>query len=500
MPVGVHLVAAAFILIAAGYAVSVPAWNNPDEPAHFNYVREIAEHGTLPILRQGAWDAELLERLKASKFRDADVDSITYEAHQPPLYYALAAPVYLASSALPPSQRILALRGVSVALGTALVYMTARLALLVAPGRPDVALIAAGFVAFLPMHTYMAAAVNNDALSNLIGAAILLAVVTGLRRGFAWHAPILLGGLIGLALITKTTTYALFPVALAAFVYQRRWLARRPWPTVCRELTFVAGITLLVSGWWFARNGAIYGWDDLLAMRRHDEVVVGQLRSADPAAPALEARLRTTYESFWGIFGWMGIPLQEQAYAAYTALALLVVLGAPALMAHPPDPSDAPSRRAPAPDQGSSRVPLIVLFGAVLAMAVALAAYNREFVQSQARYLFPSLAGIGSLVALAVTSLGQVAPRRWPIAAALMASAPAAAAGLVAIAASSPLRGGIPWGLLAIATSLAIVFAVGITEARRFPWARMAGSAISVAGLAWADFALLLSVAIPAFR
>ena len=33
-----------------------PAWQNPDEPAHYNYIAHIAEQGALPVLQSGDYD------------------------------------------------------------------------------------------------------------------------------------------------------------------------------------------------------------------------------------------------------------------------------------------------------------------------------------------------------------------------------------------------------------------------------------------------------------
>src|SRR5262245_46007342 len=85
----------AYGYLAVGYARATPRWNNPDEPAHVNVVRQIATTGTLPVLAEGDWDQSLLDRLTSSWFpNDYEVEGIRYEGHQPPLYYLLAAPVY----------------------------------------------------------------------------------------------------------------------------------------------------------------------------------------------------------------------------------------------------------------------------------------------------------------------------------------------------------------------------------------------------------------------
>ena len=57
------LIVIAYLAIASLYAVRVPAWQAPDEPAHYNYVHELASTGQLPVLRMGDYDQAYLEQL-----------------------------------------------------------------------------------------------------------------------------------------------------------------------------------------------------------------------------------------------------------------------------------------------------------------------------------------------------------------------------------------------------------------------------------------------------
>src|SRR3989442_8404486 len=112
------LILGAYLVVATLYAARVPPYNAPDEPAHANYVREIAGRGALPVLRPGDWDADLLERLKAARFpAGSDVSAIRYESHQPPLYYLLLAPLARATAGASERDQIVALRLGSAAIG-----------------------------------------------------------------------------------------------------------------------------------------------------------------------------------------------------------------------------------------------------------------------------------------------------------------------------------------------------------------------------------------------
>ena len=88
-------VAATFIValglaLSSHYAIQTPAWQYPDEPAHYNYALNLASSGQLVEIEAGDWDQERLEWLKANRFpAGEDLGWIQYENHQPPLYYVL---------------------------------------------------------------------------------------------------------------------------------------------------------------------------------------------------------------------------------------------------------------------------------------------------------------------------------------------------------------------------------------------------------------------------
>ena len=81
----VLLILAGYLVAAACYAVWTPAWQVPDEPAHYNYARFLAENGRFPVLQAGDYPHSYLEEIKARRFPpDMSIDPIRYESHQPP--------------------------------------------------------------------------------------------------------------------------------------------------------------------------------------------------------------------------------------------------------------------------------------------------------------------------------------------------------------------------------------------------------------------------------
>lgn len=399
----------AYLLLAAAFAALTPAWQNPDEPAHYNYAAQVARAGCCPVIELGDWDSAYLDELKAARFapeRLALLDTIQYEDHQPPLYYLLAALVYQLSGG-----SLLALRLFSALLGAGVVlcaYLVARAMLL---ERPAVALGAATLVAFLPQHLAMMASVNNDALAELlIGVGLLLAVlhVKGARVP-AWA----LGAVAGLIFITKASGYLTVALLLLAVILRHRR------GTLPHAAAFLIPALALGALWW-VRNLSVYGFPDFLGLAAHDRVVVGQPRTADAVAAVglgqhLLSGLQTTFNSFWGQFGWMALPLPSWMYRLFQAVIAVELVGlAVGRWALPQAQPPAGQRSA------------WLLLSLALALALlAFVYYNTEFIQFQGRYLYPTLIPFALLMALGVDNLGRwllprFAPARW-LAAALFA-------------------------------------------------------------------------------
>ena len=60
-------------------------------------MRFVATTGGFPVLQMGDYPHAYMEEIKSRKFPpDLSIDPIRYEFHQPPLYYALLAPIYAA--------------------------------------------------------------------------------------------------------------------------------------------------------------------------------------------------------------------------------------------------------------------------------------------------------------------------------------------------------------------------------------------------------------------
>jgi len=371
----------AYFAIGAAYAISTPSWQAPDEPAHYNYIKFIAEHGALPVLNAGDYDQAYNEAFTRTpqNTQSMSIEPLRYENYSPPLYYLLAAPIYALADGW-----LVALRLFSLALGGALVVVTYLIGLELYPDRLIIPIGTAAFVAFVPQHLAMLAAVNSDALAELLIALVVYQSLRLFRPGRpASRALWLLGLTLGLGLLTKATVYyTAVPVAAVAL-----WRVRRP--SAC-ALVFAPALAL--GALWWLRNLGVYGGFDVLGLARHNAVVVGQPATADWLARygfggLLVEALTTTFHSFWGQFGWMAVPMPDSVYRVLGALSVLALIGWAWRVLERPQAHGA-RRRAFTPAAGLLALLTLLTFGGLIY-------YNLTFVQHQGRYLFPALIPIG---------------------------------------------------------------------------------------------------------
>lgn len=398
----------AYLAVAALYATQTPPWQAPDEPAHYNYVRQLAQ-GNLPLIEASDYDEQYRSEIVSSKFPPhLAIEPLSYEDWQPPLYYLLLTPFYLLFDGA-----LIPLRLVSLLFGTGIIVAAYAVARILWPAQRWLALIAAAFVAFLPQHVAILASVNNDSLSLLIIALILWQLARMTRHnqvgeqinGRQWPG---LGLLLGLGMVTKLTVYIMAPVILilALAIYRRQW--RR---LVAALLRVAAPAAILAAPLWL-RNILVYPGFDPLAMAAHDAVVVGQPRTVEWFAQfgvleTLERLITTTFRSFWGQFGWMGVLMDARIYQLLLLFSMLVLLG---LVMRPF------MRRRAKLNGPARRNPLVIgLLWATFFLNILLyLGYNTTFVQHQGRYLFPALIPIAIAVAAAIETWSKPLTSRWP--------------------------------------------------------------------------------------
>lgn len=473
---------AAYLLIGTLYAVYTPPWQVPDEPAHYNYVRALAQGEGWPVLQMGDYDQVYLGRLTAQHFPpELSVAALEYEDHQPPLYYLLAVPVFwLGHGALLP------LRLFSVLLGA--IGLVALLALVreVAPERPGLAWLAGGLAAFLPQHVAMLAGVNNDALTEALLFTWLWLLLRYLNAGLppavadrakpGGPSPLVCGLLLGALLLTKLTAYG--ALALAALAIGLRWRSERRSPGwAVREAALLFGPALLLGALWWGRDLAVYGWPDVMGLLRHNAVVVGQPRTADWLAQygwreTGRRFFQTTFRSFWGQFGWMGVVLDQRLYWVFGWLTTIMIWGGLRALV-------TALRRGLTPRE---RHALLFLGGLAVIVLAQYLYYNVTFVQHQGRYLFPALPALALAGAIGLSHLSERENARLLIIILFFFTA------ILAMTQWLPT-----WFVLISGATAFVLAGITLLPARFKPWA---GAAL-LAGLAALDLYCLFGFIVP---
>ncbi|MCX7799249.1 MAG: DUF2142 domain-containing protein [Fimbriimonadales bacterium] len=369
----------------------MPDIGAPDEDAHVRYVEHLLTERQIPLL--------------------ADLDSLpTYEAHQPPTHYTLAAAWSRLGgfgTDLRPRSAGLWLRALDALLG-AVGVLGAFCAGWWGYRSAAVAVGAAAFVALLPMNAALSGAFSNDPPLIALGSWTLALSMRGLREGWSPGLAALAGLTAGLGVAVKTSGLALLaPVAVSLALSRARpgrWV-----------VAFLAAIALPAPFWVW--NTLLYG--DPWLVRTFE-----RLSAADALDPSTFDSARSTLRwlvlvtqfttrSFFGLFGYAAVELPWPLLVAGVLGLGWLVLGFV---------RDRRARRDPETLRSDA-----VALGFLIAAAVLYARWNLGHFQPQARYLFPALAAFGLVFARgAEARLG----RRGPL---------ALAVGLLALDAASLL-------------------------------------------------------------
>lgn len=401
------------VAFATAFAFTTPSFEAPDENSHYEYAQHLANAGTLPLSPALAQARGLPQTEGAAR------------AHEPPLYYSLLAaalratgtddtifaPITNPAFGNPqlPSRHLqmlhgsgqgegplLLLRCISVLLGGITIVLVHRLGRACCPTQPRIADLAALLAACLPMHAFLHGVLNNDVLAITLATATTLCLVRLLQQQRVRAADgISLGVLLGLGLLTKLTTLFLGGLAAVAFVViWRRQPDRR---SLLRAAMLAAGITVLISSWWFLRNLQLYG--DPLAVSVHDAAIL-VIPPEYRWDYLLGGFLPQVFPSLLGRFGWFALP--PHPALSWTALGIVMI----ALLG---------LLRTAFERQRSHAVRhwLLLLLALLLVFAGA-AVFNWKAPQPQGRLLLPAIGPAAVLLAAGLLRATERLPgRRW---------------------------------------------------------------------------------------
>ncbi len=281
VPAPLAALLAATALLGLAWSLVVPAWQAPDENAHYGYVQSLVDGPGLPgDPRRHTYATEQVAAAEAANSdqvaaapttkppwdpaeeaawqrREAAVTAAQRgdgggpnpAATNPPLAYLAYAVPYAATSGAGPFTRLWAMRALSVAWLLVTVCAAWLLAGEVVGRRRPLQLAAAAVAGLTPMMTFISATVSTDPLLWTTWTLALWRGVRMLKRGLTPASGAWFLGAVGAACCVKATSFALLPAALVALaIAYRRLDRRRALPSLAPAL----GALAVTAGGWFA--------------------------------------------------------------------------------------------------------------------------------------------------------------------------------------------------------------------------------------------------------
>ena len=320
--IGLIIVLFVFVILETIIAIKTPAYESADEPGHVQNIQ---------TLLQGHWYG-----MKLPCQLNPHIGLLQCsgdEAQQAPLYYILFAgwQWLIGKPALPPFNHFHVVINPAFFLGSSGIFLhhpQAQLDFLLWLRLPNIGLgvltiitiffsirlitmdrwtplVAASFVAFLPRMMFLWPFVTNDNLVNLGGAVFLYLCLRFILKPRLQGIG-LIGVVMGMLVITKTSTLPLVIVVIGLALLGTTWK---------RRFEFLAvglGGALLVSGWYLVQNMVRYG--DPLARRAtaHYLTVLGAPGAPSGQLHGIPEFLKFVFvqvpqrfnNTFWYLSGW----------------------------------------------------------------------------------------------------------------------------------------------------------------------------------------------------
>jgi hypothetical protein len=303
------LIFSLYFILGVGYSVLMPIWEAPDEPTHYHLAWSVARRGEFPTLESN------------------------YEAHQPRVYYYLAASVIrlldkinpkLSDYYLPivykqnlrvPEPRydwnatnyrfllgVYMLRWMGMILGALALWLNWKTFSYIENEKSGMRIAALALAALTPQYLHIMASVNNDTLGTLAGAFLFYLAVRSLKTN---SITVTLLSILFAILLPLTTKITVLPVGLAVLaVLAGRHLIRRERK---KQLLVVGGIALSIA---FILSVIYFFFPQTI------EIVWNEIswrlfsfRKGAFTQSSLGFILRQIAQTYWGLVGWLAIGL-----------------------------------------------------------------------------------------------------------------------------------------------------------------------------------------------
>ena len=429
-------------LSAACWSVITPPFQAPDEPAHFAYVQQLAQTGTLPTsgtnyseeeevalrdLRQQEVrfypehqpvatlaEQQRLENDLALPLARTGEGGAGVAAGHPPLYYTLEAiPYWLGSSGslLDRLELMRLLSALMAGLTAFFAYLFVREAL---PGAPWAWAVGGLGVALAPLLGFMSGVVNPDAMLAAVSAAIFYCLARAFRRGLTRRLAIVIGVLTAIGFLTKLNFIGLAPGVLLGVIVLSAREARSAGRSAYVSLAWVLAIAIspvcvyivinlfsqhpglgMLSSDINHRRGSVFGgisyiWQSYLP----------RLPGLANDFPGVSTTRQMWFDRLVGFYGWLdtSFPVWVDNIAVIPAV-LLTILGIRELV-----------KVRAALRRRLVELAVYAAIGAGLLVMIGVSSYLEPAIPgtySEPRYLLPLLALLGAALVLSARGAGR---------------------------------------------------------------------------------------------
>ncbi len=397
-----------YVAVGFAYSVATPAFETPDELAHFAYIRQLVNGRGLPMAPVVVAD-----------------DSPAQESSQPPFYYVSAALAlrlfapdtrdfptwvqrnpafpYIFGTILNDNKNLLiharpeifpyegsvralhVVRWVTLLFGALTVWSTYRVGREVFPQRPAIGLLAAALIAFTPQFLFISGAASNDPAAAALCALSLWATVRILQRGFTLRRALSLGLLLSLAALSKASAIGLAPLCLLAVLLVERSASGRMFIRFEWVLLVTLIVVLLVAPW-VVRTWLTFG--DFLGTSTH--MAMSWARPIPLSISAAVTKLPYAAMSYWLAYGWGNILGPDWLYVCFDLLMVIGLAGAALWWwLHRRDPA-----------LHIERVAILLLGAWTLLIVGALVRWVQLLDAAIGRLVFPAIAALSILLVL----------------------------------------------------------------------------------------------------
>jgi len=238
--------------------VLIPPWQAPDESGHYEYAREVAEHGLRrsSLSERETIQNEIIDSLVEERFWEflgrtmpdpmpriflQDSYLSSQREDEPPLYYLLPAALMRLGATI--TAQLHLIRGWSIALylaAIAFIYLGLRE---LSPQDLFIPTVGGALAALAPMPAFIGSSCNNDAAAMAISAAVLWILLRNMRGGWSTGRLFELLCILVIASLTKKTATFLWPLA-GIVIVAGNWTRVRVWAS--RNRSKLPALTLLV--------------------------------------------------------------------------------------------------------------------------------------------------------------------------------------------------------------------------------------------------------------